>query len=468
MNDTSFEALPLAAPLQKALSEKGYTTPSPIQAQAIPVLLQGRDLLGCAQTGTGKTAAFALPILNRLAREDRRAKRGEIRTLVLAPTRELAVQVAESFRDYGKYLEPKPRVELVYGGVGQNPQVKNLRAGLDVLVACPGRLLDLYQQGHVDFSGVDCLVLDEADRMLDMGFINDIRKITKQLPQKRHTLLFSATMAPEILKLAQGLMRDPEEIRIAPQGSTAEKVEQSLRFVKKDDKLESLLSLLRTDSENNREGLNLIFSRTKHGARKLERKLSQAGFQADSIHGNKSQNARQKSLSKFRDGKTRVLVATDVAARGIDVRNITLVVNYDVPREADSYVHRIGRTARAGAGGQAVTLCAEDEIALVRAVEKLIKSPLPIDAGHEFHCEPTAARYSSGSGKGKSGNGKNGGSRNRSGRNRRNGGARNSQSAANSGNGNGSNDDAKRGSSNRRRRNRRRGGRSRAPVAASA
>jgi ATP-dependent RNA helicase RhlE len=301
-----------------------------------------------------------------------------------------------------------------------------LRGGLDVLVACPGRLLDLFQQGYVDFSGVDCLVLDEADRMLDMGFINDIRKITKQLPTKRHTLLFSATMAPEIQKLAQGLMRDPAEVRVTPQGATAEKVVQSLHYMEPGDKLEALLALLKQDGEQNAKGLNLVFSRTKHGARKLERKLHQAGFSADSIHGNKSQNARQKALQRFRAGGTQVLVATDVAARGIDVRDITLVVNYDVPREADSYVHRIGRTARAGAGGRAVTFCTRDELPLVRAIEKLIKNRVPVETEHAFHSESAASAAATRP----SGN-RNAGKSNKSrGRNRGNGHAgRNSQAA---------------------------------------
>ncbi|KAF0094871.1 MAG: ATP-dependent RNA helicase RhlE [Puniceicoccaceae bacterium 5H] len=392
MSDISFEALPLAAPIQQALTEKGYTTPSPIQAQSIPVLLEGRDLLACAQTGTGKTAAFALPILHGISQIRKKPRRNEVRTLVLAPTRELAVQVADSFREYGRNV--RFSIGLIHGGVSAYPQIRGLQRGLDVCVATPGRLLDLYNQGHVDLSQVMCFVLDEADRMLDMGFIHDIRKIAEQLPEERQTLLFSATMAPEITSLAASLLRNPEEIRIAPQHTTAEKIDQRVLFVNRHDKQDLLFDLLRSHHDENQGELSIVFSKTKFGARKLADKLNRAGIRADDIHGDKSQAARQKTLDRFRDGRTDVLVATDVAARGIDVRNITLVVNYDLPMEADAYVHRIGRTARAGESGRAVSFCTKDEIDLLRAVQRLIKQDVPVDESHAYHDHDTADRAS--------------------------------------------------------------------------
>ncbi|MFP4157183.1 MAG: DEAD/DEAH box helicase [Opitutales bacterium] len=394
MTELKFEQLPLSAPIQRALVEKDYTTPSPIQARAIPVLLEGRDLLACAQTGTGKTAAFALPLLHRIAEHPRQTFRRGVRHLVLAPTRELAGQVAESFATYGKYVNF--RSGMVYGGVSEKPQIKMLFQGLDVLVACPGRLLDLMQQGHVDLSQVETFILDEADRMLDMGFIRDIRKIEAKLPKKRQTLLFSATMAKEITQLAQSLLDRPEEIRIAPQGTTAEKVEQSVCFVGKKGKQDLVLEMLqeRRAQQGARE-LSLIFTRTKHGAKNLAKKLNTQGLQADSIHGNKSQSAREKTLEAYRRGSIDVLVATDVAARGIDVKNITLVVNFDLPMEADAYVHRIGRTARAGASGHAVSFCSGEEVALLRQVEKLIGSPVPVNSKHGFHDAPAMELHQS-------------------------------------------------------------------------
>ncbi len=394
MTELNFSSLPLAEPLQRALTVKGYTQPSPIQARAIPVLLEGRDLLACAQTGTGKTAAFALPILHRIAGLNRKPERGTVRTLILTPTRELAGQVADSFHAYGGNV--KFRIGLVHGGVSQHPQVRALQNGLDVLVATPGRLLDLMEQGRADLSGISCFVLDEADRMLDMGFINDIRRIAKKLPAARQTLFFSATMGPEISKLAATLLREPAEIRIDPQVTTAEKIDQSVLFVQQNDKHALLLDLLGSRMKDNRGELNLIFSRTKHGARKLAEKLNRAGIRTDAIHGNKSQAARLKTLDRFREGRTPVLVATDVAARGIDVRNITLVVNYDLPMEADSYVHRIGRTARAGASGRAVSFCSGDELNLLRSVERLIKQTVRVDEDHDHHSEAVAARHREG------------------------------------------------------------------------
>ena len=385
----------MADPIQRALRAKGYTTPSPIQAQAIPVLLEGHDLLACAQTGTGKTAAFALPVLDGFARNPRKPFRRGVRCLILTPTRELAVQVTESFKTYGEGLGLK--IGMVFGGVSEKPQIKTLYGGLDVLVATVGRLLDLKQQGHIDISQVDTFILDEADRMLDMGFIRDIRKIAAAIPQQRHTLLFSATMAPEITELANSLLHNPKEIRIAPQGTTAEKIDQHVLFVKKADKQNLLLDLLKehTEKANNNE-LSLIFSRTKHGAKNLAKKLCSIGIEADSLHGNKSQNARQKTLDDYKRGRVRVLVATDVASRGIDVKNITLVINFDLPMESDAYVHRIGRTARAGESGKALSFCSEDEVALLRQVEKLIKRPVPVMNNHGYHAQQIEHHHTSG------------------------------------------------------------------------
>ncbi len=383
MTDYTFEQLALSAPIQRALHEKGYTQPSPIQAKAIPVILKQLDLLACAQTGTGKTAAFALPLLHRISEHPRRTFRRGVRHLVLTPTRELAGQIAENFKIYGKHV--KFRTGMVYGGVSEKPQIKELFQGLDVLVACPGRLIDLMDQGHVNLSQVETFILDEADRMLDMGFIRDIRKIESKLPKKRHTLLFSATMAPEITKLGQAMLYRPEEIRIAPQGTTAEKVDQSVCFISKNGKQKLVLKMLQRRYDKNPGELSLIFTRTKHGAKNLAKKMCADGLRADSIHGNKSQSAREKTLDRYRRGEIDILVATDVAARGIDVKNITLVVNYDLPMESDAYVHRIGRTARAGASGHAVSFCSKEEVALLRQVERLIKQSVPIDISHDYH-----------------------------------------------------------------------------------
>jgi ATP-dependent RNA helicase RhlE len=383
MKITNFEQLPLSEPIQRALAEKGYTKPSQIQGRAIPVLLKDRDLLACAQTGTGKTAAFALPLLHKLSLSNRKPFRRGVRHLVLTPTRELASQVAESFKVYGQYVEFQ--AGLVYGGVSEKPQIKQLFQGLDVLVACPGRLIDLMEQGHVDLSQVETFILDEADRMLDMGFIRDIRKIESKLPKERQTLLFSATMAPEITKLGQAMLHRPEEIRIAPQGTTAEKINQSVIFISKSAKQKYILELLKQHLDENPRELTLIFTRTKHGAKNLAKIFNKEGLVADSIHGNKSQNAREKTLDRYRKGEIDILVATDVAARGIDVKNITLVVNFDLPMESDSYVHRIGRTARAGESGQAISFCSLEEVALLRQVERLIKKPVPVLRDHSYH-----------------------------------------------------------------------------------
>jgi ATP-dependent RNA helicase RhlE len=386
----SFEALPLAAQLQNNLKALGYKTPSPIQQQAIPSLLEGRDLLGSAQTGTGKTAAFSLPILHMLLGNPRRLQRNTTRCLVLAPTRELVVQVADSFAKYGKGV--RFQLATVYGGVSQRPQVQALQRGLDVLVATPGRLLDLRQQGHLSLDGVEFFVLDEADRMLDMGFLPDIQEIVQD-PEKRQTCFFSATFSPSISKLAASLLVDPVSVSVAPDNTTAEKVEHSVSFVEKNDKRAYLEQLLAKQSETDSQGRTLVFSKTKFGAEKLAKSLNQSGIRADSIHGDKSQAARQRALEQFRSGRSPVLVATDVAARGLDVRNITLVVNYDLPMDPESYVHRIGRTARAGASGVAISFCSDEDLGLLVQIERLIKKPINVSSEHEWHSNELEQRY---------------------------------------------------------------------------
>lgn len=377
---TTFKALPLAEPIQCALSERDYTNPSPIQAQAIPLLLNGRDLLGCAQTGTGKTAAFSLPILDALHRNPRSLKPRTARVLVLTPTRELASQVGKSLETYGAHL--KIRHALVFGGVGQRPQVNAMRNGVDVLVACPGRLLDLVSQKHINLSQVEFFVLDEVDRMLDMGFQRDVQRIVSMLPKKRQSLFFSATMAPPIVKLAHEILRDPATVTIEPKVTTAEKIEQSVCFVSRDNKRSLLLKRL---GEQGNGELSIVFTRTKHGASKLARQIDKAGFDAEAIHGNRSQAQRDRTLEKFRAGKLSVLVATDVAARGVDVKAVSLVVNYDLPNEPEAYVHRIGRTGRAGAKGFAVSLCSSDELEYLRDIEKLIRQEISTDESHDWH-----------------------------------------------------------------------------------
>ena len=383
MTPNAFDALPLAAPLHRALRELNYTTPSPIQAQAIPLLLEGRDLLGCAQTGTGKTAGFALPILHALHTRPRQPRPRSCRTLVLAPTRELAAQVGKSFATYGKQVNF--RQTLVYGGVGQVPQVNAMRGGVDVLVATPGRLLDLIDQKHIDLSQVEFFVLDEVDRMLDMGFLRDVKRIVSMLPAKRQSLFFSATLAPEIVNLAHTILRDPAHVSVTPETTTAEKIDQQVCFLKRDGKRPLLEQLLRAQAAAAGQKLTIVFSRTKHGANKLAKSLCAAGFPADAIHGNKSQAQREKALDRFKKGLTPVLVATDVAARGVDVREVGLVVNFDLPNEPESYVHRIGRTARAGADGRAVSFCSEDELEYLREIEKTIRMAIPRWDGHDWH-----------------------------------------------------------------------------------
>jgi len=383
MKQTTFDALPLAAPLQRALRESGYTVPTPIQAGAIPLLLEGRDLLGMAQTGTGKTAGFALPILDALHNRPLPTAPRKARALVLAPTRELAMQVSKSFTTYGKHM--RFCQSLIYGGVGQNPQVSTMRKGVDVLVATPGRLLDLIEQRHVDLSAVEFFVLDEVDRMLDMGFLRDVKRIVAMLPARRQSLFFSATLAPPIVMLAESILHKPALVSIEPETRTAAGVGQRVAFVDREHKRPLLVQLLREQSDARDGRLSIVFSRTKHGASKLAKSLCSAGIAADAIHGNKSQAQREKTLDRFRKGLTPVLVATDVAARGVDVKDVGLVVNYDLPNEPEAYVHRIGRTGRAGADGASVSFCSVDEYDYLREIEKIIRATLPKWTDHEWH-----------------------------------------------------------------------------------
>ncbi len=376
---TDFTGLDLAQPILRAISDECYTRPTPIQLKSIPPLLEGRDLLGIAQTGTGKTAAFALPLLHRLAQNPGTPKRGKPRALILAPTRELACQIGDSFSSYGRHLHL--RTTVVFGGTNIRPQIRVMGRGVHVLVATPGRLLDLMNQGHVRLDGIETFILDEADRMLDMGFLPDVKRITSKLPTERQTLLFSATMPKSIGQLAENLLNDPERVEIAPAASTVEKVQQRVLFVAKDKK-RLLLTKLLNDEDISRV---LIFTRTKHGADRVAKFLHQSGIRADAIHGNKSQNARQRALKSFCTGKIRALVATDIAARGIDVKDVTHVINFDLPNEPENYVHRIGRTARAGSEGIAISFCDHDERAHLRNIEKTIRLSVPVYADHPFH-----------------------------------------------------------------------------------
>ncbi len=364
-----FSDLNLIPPLQRAVQDAGYLQPSPIQAATIPLVLAGRDVLGCAQTGTGKTAAFALPILQRLSA---RTGGSGIRALILTPTRELALQIHESFCLYGKYLGLKCGV--IFGGVGQSPQVQMLAQGVDILVATPGRLNDLIGQGHVSLARLQIFVLDEADRMLDMGFIHDVRRVIAQLPARRQTLLFSATMPPEIESLAAGILRQPETVKVDPVTSTVARIDQSLYLIDKANK-KLLLAQLLSEPEVKSA---LVFTRTKHGADRVVRELARAGIEAAAIHGNKSQSARQNALGAFRSGRIRVLVATDIAARGIDVPELSHVINYELPNEPETYIHRIGRTGRAGRGGRAISFCCYDELDYRREIEKLTGRAIPV------------------------------------------------------------------------------------------
>ena len=373
-----FEDLKLEDPILKAIDKQGYTNPTPIQEQAIPILLNGHDLLGVAQTGTGKTAAFGIPILNHLLKENNTVGKRKIKALVVTPTRELAIQIAESFTAYGQFTNLRNTV--IFGGVKQSKQVASLQQGVDILVATPGRLLDLMNQGYISFSNLKYVVLDEADQMLDMGFIHDVKKIIAKLPQKRQSLFFSATMPKSIVDLSQKMLGDFKRVTIKPQQATAEKVEQGVYFVSKNNKPKLLIHLLEGRSTDS----VLVFSRTKHGANKIVKVLDKANIKSAAIHGNKSQLQRQKALGAFKDGSLKVLIATDIAARGIDVDDLALVINYDLPNVSETYVHRIGRTGRASASGIALSFCMGDERPYLKDIENLIKQQVPRMGEHPF------------------------------------------------------------------------------------
>ncbi|MCM4171416.1 ATP-dependent helicase [Arenibacter sp. TNZ] len=375
----TFKDLGIIEPILKALTAEGYTNPTPIQEQSIPILLKGKDLLGCAQTGTGKTAAFSIPIIQQMAM-DREANQQQrkIRTLVVTPTRELAIQIGESFTSYSRFTGIRNTV--IFGGIKQGRQTDALRKGVDVVIATPGRLLDLMNQGFISLRDVKYAVLDEADQMLDMGFIHDIKKIIAKLPSNRQSLFFSATMPPAIVELSKKILGDFDRVTIKPQQATAEKVEQGVYFVTKKNKPNLLIHLLEKDPNDSA----LVFSRTKHGANKIVKQLAKADIKADAIHGNKSQNARQKALGDFKDGELKVLIATDIAARGIDVEELSLVINYDLPNVPETYVHRIGRTGRASASGVALSFCDAEERPYLKDIQKLINQQVPVIKDHPF------------------------------------------------------------------------------------
>lgn len=376
----TFKDLEIIEPILKALSAEGYTHPTPIQEQSIPILLNRNDLLGCAQTGTGKTAAFAVPILQHLFLDHKSTSNNQrkIRALIITPTRELAIQISDSFTAYGKFTGIKNTV--IFGGVKQGQQTDALRRGVDVLVATPGRLLDLMNQGYISLKDVEYFVLDEADHMLDMGFIHDIKKIIAKLPAKRQSLFFSATMPADIVDLSRKILGNPQRVSVKPEQATAEKVEQAVYFVSKKSKPKLLVHLLETEARES----TLVFSRTKHGADKIVRFLEKADISAAAIHGNKSQGARQRALGEFKSGETSVLVATDIAARGIDIDELSLVINYDLPNIPETYVHRIGRTGRASASGIAISFCDAEERAFLRDIQKLIDQKIPVVTEHPF------------------------------------------------------------------------------------
>jgi ATP-dependent RNA helicase RhlE len=374
----TFEEIGIIEPILKSLRELGYKNPTPIQEQSIPILLEGKDLLGCAQTGTGKTAAFAIPIIQHLSLNRKQERRRKVKALVVTPTRELAIQIGDSFSEYGKYTGIRNTV--IFGGVKQGSQTNALSKGVDIIVATPGRLLDLMNQGYISLKNIEYFVLDEADHMLDMGFIHDIRKLIAKIPVKRQSLFFSATMPPSIINLAGKILGSPEKVTIKPQQATAEKVEQAVYYVSKKNKPKLLLHILEEGEANS----TLVFSRTKHGADKIVKVLRKSDIVAEAIHGNKSQNARQKALKNFKKGTTTVLVATDIAARGIDVDELSLVINFDLPNVPETYVHRIGRTGRASASGIALSFCMMDERPYLRDIQKLIKQTLPLREDHPF------------------------------------------------------------------------------------
>jgi ATP-dependent RNA helicase RhlE len=373
-----FESLNIIEPILRSLKEEGYTIPTPIQVQAIPIVLQGTDLIGCAQTGTGKTAAFAVPILQLLSKNKSYDRKKKIRSLIVTPTRELAIQIEESFKAYGRYTGLTCTV--VFGGVNQNPQTNALRNGVDILIATPGRLLDLMNQGFISLKDVEIFVLDEADRMLDMGFIHDVRKLLAVLPQKRQSLFFSATMPPEIIRLAGSIVYKPVKIEVTPSASTVDIVNQYVYFIDRGNKNSLLLELLKDEKIKTA----LVFTRTKYGADKVVRVLKKKNITAEAIHGNKAQNARQKALSGFKAQTTRVLVATDIAARGIDVDDLEYVINFELPNISETYVHRIGRTGRAGASGTAISFCDAEEKEYLKDIEKLITKKIKVIADHPF------------------------------------------------------------------------------------
>jgi ATP-dependent RNA helicase RhlE len=383
----TFENLNLIEPIFRALKNKGYINPTPIQEKAIPHILQGRDVFGCAQTGTGKTAAFALPILQLLHERSLKEKKHGIKALILAPTRELAIQIDESFRDYGKELKLSHTV--IFGGVSQHNQTNALRRGIDIVIATPGRLLDLMHQGHVKLNNIEFFVLDEVDRMLDMGFVNDIKKIIAKIPAKRQTIFLSATIPNEIRKLADSLLNNPVQVQVAAVSAPAEMVNQSVYYVEKADKRALLQHVLEKESIDHA----LVFTRTKHGADKVVKDLNKNGIKAEAIHGNKSQNARQKALIGFKNRTIRILVATDIASRGIDVDKLTHVINYELPEVPETYVHRIGRTGRAGEAGTALSFCASEEMDYLRDINKLLKKNIHIVSTHAV---PAVRKHDSG------------------------------------------------------------------------
>lgn len=376
-----FSELNIIKPILQAIEEEGYTTATPIQTQAIPLLLNGRDVLGCAQTGTGKTAAFSIPILQILSEQPQEKGKRHIKSLILTPTRELAIQIGDSLDAYGRHLPLRNTV--IFGGVNQSKQTNSLAAGIDILVATPGRLLDLIAQGFVKLNHIEFFVLDEADRMLDMGFVHDVNKILKLLPPKRQNLFFSATMAPEILTLANAILRNPAKVEVTPVSSTVEKITQSVYFVDRGNKNALLVDVLNSSAAET----VLVFSRTKHGCDKIVRHVSKYGIKSDAIHGNKSQNNRQRALSNFKSKDIRVLVATDIAARGIDVEGMELVINYDLPNVSETYVHRIGRTGRAGKDGQAISFSDFEEKAFLKDIEKLTRQQIPVISNHPYPME---------------------------------------------------------------------------------
>ncbi|HOO83679.1 MAG TPA: DEAD/DEAH box helicase [Prolixibacteraceae bacterium] len=378
----TFNNLGIIPPIKQAIAEEGYTTPTPIQQQAIPIVLEGTDLLGCAQTGTGKTAAFAIPILQHMYLSSfKNSHRRKIKALIVTPTRELAIQIGESFEAYGKYTQL--RHSVIFGGVSQFSQVQQLKHGIDILVATPGRLLDLMQQNIVHLNDIEYFVLDEADRMLDMGFVHDVKRIIKALPAKRQSLFFSATMPLSIVALAETILKNPSKVSVTPESTTAETIDQSLYYVSRDNKRKLLVDLLSDKNINTA----LVFTRTKYGADKLSRILNKSGIKAEALHSNKSQQARQNALKSFKLKTTKVLVATDIASRGIDVDELSCVINYEIPNISETYVHRIGRTGRAGSSGRAISMCDTDEMVYIRDIQKLIAMRIKVVADHPYQLD---------------------------------------------------------------------------------